>query len=321
MNDAELIVALEAAAVKFEARALAGETFAVGKADVCRDLIRKFSRYGRWASLRQRGYAEALVRWTQPRSPVQQAVAERSQAVAETRSQERVEMGALSLERISQLFASAALHGISFPKIRLRRGEWAITIYPAPRHSRNAGSYYVKARSGTGQKLYCGMLASTGAFTASNQCPLDVLEALREFSADPTRAAAAYGHALGHCCFCGRGLTDARSVAMGYGPVCANHFGLEWGEQRARSRVTAEDIAAEAGLPPVNVTINAPRVTLGHDPRAMREDLRRAREATALETEDRLREAREALVRSLPPLPAPPAPVRIADDDEDINFM
>lgn len=42
--------------------------------------------------------------------------------------------------------------------------------------------------------------------------------------------AAAFGHATNNCVFCARGLTDGRSVEVGYGPTCAAHYGLPWGE-------------------------------------------------------------------------------------------
>jgi len=29
-----------------------------------------------------------------------------------------------------------------------------------------------------------------------------------------------------------RGLDDERSVSVGYGPVCAGHYGLPWGEKQ-----------------------------------------------------------------------------------------
>jgi hypothetical protein len=40
---------------------------------------------------------------------------------------------------------------------------------------------------------------------------------------------AANGRLTGVCCYCGRQLTDERSTAVGYGPICAGHFGLPWG--------------------------------------------------------------------------------------------
>jgi len=42
--------------------------------------------------------------------------------------------------------------------------------------------------------------------------------------------AAKFGRLWGSCVFCSRMLTDERSVAVGYGPVCAEHNGLPWGE-------------------------------------------------------------------------------------------
>ena len=43
--------------------------------------------------------------------------------------------------------------------------------------------------------------------------------------------ARSHGHRTGYCCFCGQLLTDEeRSVAFGYGPVCAKHWGLPWGK-------------------------------------------------------------------------------------------
>jgi hypothetical protein len=41
--------------------------------------------------------------------------------------------------------------------------------------------------------------------------------------------AAAYGHTHGNCIACSRDLTDDRSLAVGYGPVCANKYGWPWG--------------------------------------------------------------------------------------------
>lgn len=42
--------------------------------------------------------------------------------------------------------------------------------------------------------------------------------------------AAEFGHVTGACVFCGRKLTDERSISVGYGPVCAENQHLPWGE-------------------------------------------------------------------------------------------
>lgn len=42
--------------------------------------------------------------------------------------------------------------------------------------------------------------------------------------------AARFGQVTGTCVFCGRKLTDERSIDVGYGPKCAAKNGLPWGE-------------------------------------------------------------------------------------------
>lgn len=54
-----------------------------------------------------------------------------------------------------------------------------------------------------------------------------VLSAEDKLSAED---AAAFGKLYGICIFCSRDLTDERSIAMGYGPVCAENHNLPWGE-------------------------------------------------------------------------------------------
>jgi len=60
----------------------------------------------------------------------------------------------------------------------------------------------------------------------------EVVDALNTFSSSPIDAATKYGKMTGNCCFCGRGLSDARSVKVGFGPKCATSFGLQWGDTK-----------------------------------------------------------------------------------------
>jgi hypothetical protein len=55
---------------------------------------------------------------------------------------------------------------------------------------------------------------------------------LRALATDPAATAAEYGRLTGKCCFCNRALEDERSTAVGYGRVCAGHYGLPWGGER-----------------------------------------------------------------------------------------
>lgn len=80
--------------------------------------------------------------------------------------------------------------------------------------------------------LYLGQIRNADALfypRRPSEVPPSLVKALIAFSADPEGAAAAYGHETSSCCFCSRELTDERSVKVGYGPVCADHYGLGWG--------------------------------------------------------------------------------------------
>jgi hypothetical protein len=352
MTDAELIPALEAAALVFDGRAALvfdgrRDSFAIGKAAVCRDMVRRFRQYGRWASERQRNYAEALVRWSRPMTPRQQNVAEEQSAVAEANSVQREEAinANLMVARIVQLFAAASRSNLTRPSIRLRNGEWRIRIYPAPRHGRHPGDFYVRAASNTTRNLYCGRIRGAGdeiisrpsrpvedagRFFASSECPLGVIQALREFAENPLGVASAYGRAEGHCCFCGRGLTDGRSVAMGYGPVCAEHFGLAWGDQRARSVVRVGESIEQTVSRDISNALeqNVIGGVLGQS------EVRRQELATRITAAD-ARRYLERQRRAIPPAPRPvaerqrneasrPGSLRSAplpDEDEDSHFM
>lgn len=56
---------------------------------------------------------------------------------------------------------------------------------------------------------------------------IHVIKATDAISAED---AARFGHTHKRCVFCAKGLTDERSVTVGYGPDCAERVGLPWGE-------------------------------------------------------------------------------------------
>lgn len=46
------------------------------------------------------------------------------------------------------------------------------------------------------------------------------------FASNPHEQARIYGQETGICCFCHAELTNAVSVTLGYGPICADNYGL-----------------------------------------------------------------------------------------------
>ncbi|QIG76127.1 hypothetical protein EVC24_106 [Rhizobium phage RHph_I4] len=68
-----------------------------------------------------------------------------------------------------------------------------------------------------------GRITKAGVFEKSfkHEVPDSVVSTLREFACDPLEVAARHGRLTGRCCWCNRRLTDEKSTARGYGPVCA----------------------------------------------------------------------------------------------------
>jgi hypothetical protein len=75
--------------------------------------------------------------------------------------------------------------------------------------------------------------------------PVGMEEELHKFAADPVGYAANYGRRSENCCFCGTTITSDDSLAVGYGPICAEKWGLPWGVQPLP--VQDEDLAADLG--------------------------------------------------------------------------
>lgn len=147
------------------------------------------------------------------------------------------------LPRIFAMFNSANSH-LKHPAIRLADDAGNhLTLSLAGAASKNAGFIYVKGAKGSDS--YYGKISPEGRFFPVSVCPKTVEPHLLAFAADPTGVATKYGRLTGNCCFCGRKLTDERSTAMGYGPVCADHFGLDWGKAHTDLATPAAPVAVE----------------------------------------------------------------------------
>lgn len=149
------------------------------------------------------------------------------------------------LAAIYAMFETAKAH-LKKPAIVLgyqRNGrECELKIYVAGERSSTPGALQVKDLDGT----WWGRVHTNGNFEQSRRDPppFTVTDVLKRFSADPVGQASAHGHLTGKCCFCNRPLSDERSTAVGYGPVCAGHFGLAWGTRAAPVLAPTVQLAA-----------------------------------------------------------------------------
>lgn len=76
-----------------------------------------------------------------------------------------------------------------------------------------------------------------GTFTYNGLCPDEIVRFVRYVAEDPEAAAVENGMLSGNCVFCASGLTDHRSTAVGYGPICAKSYNLPWSEEVYRQRL------------------------------------------------------------------------------------
>ena len=147
------------------------------------------------------------------------------------------------LSRIVSMFDRARQH-LRFPAIVLD----GFRVNVAGQRAREPGSLTVTSVERTHPsrfggdltRQFFGRVTRAGVWEPSRGAPEGLGPKLRAFAADPAGEAARHGRLHGACCFCNRALTDERSTAVGYGPICADHFGLPWGATVAAPALPAQ---------------------------------------------------------------------------------
>lgn len=135
--------------------------------------------------------------------------------------------GTIDFAPINLLFATAQAKGLTRMRLRLN----GMVIRPD-----YSGDHLVVIRTRGERKLIAHV--EKGQLLLGQFVKPEEEAELRALAADPVKHAHVYGARTGHCMFCGLTLTTAESVGSGYGPVCAEKWGLPWassaGAQRER---------------------------------------------------------------------------------------
>jgi hypothetical protein len=133
--------------------------------------------------------------------------------------QPKPEAPKLNLASIAE-FIGRAKAFLKFPKVRFLApdGKSELRLGITGPDSRVPGSVAVKVND-----TYRGLVRPDGTVVGDLT---DLVPSLLAVAADPVSAAKAYAQLYGQCSFCGLTLTDAGSVEVGYGPICAKHYGL-----------------------------------------------------------------------------------------------
>lgn len=134
--------------------------------------------------------------------------------------------------KVVELFDKAKEH-LKYPKITLSCMGKKVLLSVAGSGSKVPGSISVMGEGKYPAREWFGRVSQLGTWTPSpkvleNSLFMTELKALLEdFGNDPAGVAKKYGLLTGNCCFCGSDLSDERSTAAGFGPVCADHYGLK----------------------------------------------------------------------------------------------
>jgi len=170
----------------------------------------------------------------------QAAAAYKCVAATADRAQQReqkAEQTQINMADLLHRFDLALQAGAKRPKINT--GDLLFSLAPAT--GKNAGHIYVKGdKDSRGERTYLGKISPEGKLYAGRDCS-DVQKArIVEIGADVVKAAKAHGHQHGNCCFCSKDLKTNASVSAGYGPDCAEKYGLPWGDTSKLDAAKAE---------------------------------------------------------------------------------
>jgi hypothetical protein len=100
------------------------------------------------------------------------------------------------------------------------------TYFKVQKALHGSGRLYAKELVQLPEKDESGKLISKGHWEMAR----GVVYRLRKEDMLTGEEAAKFGQLYGICVYCWSELTDERSIAVGYGPTCAENRGLPWGE-------------------------------------------------------------------------------------------
>lgn len=138
-----------------------------------------------------------------------------------------IEIDADFAGKINAVFAKASTK-LKYPKVRLSGDSGEIVLKPRNGvvYINDAVETTYNSYRGETTPVFYGKIENGVLISPKSGTPDWVIELVKAFANDPIGTAVAYGRATGNCCFCGRELTAGESIERGYGPICAENYGL-----------------------------------------------------------------------------------------------
>lgn len=178
-------------------------------------------------AMRNNGFAQSLIRQLDTRGTLSSKQAYWFDKLANEDDRPQIEAQALEASKIYSLFESTAAR-LKYPKVRVVVNGNPLVLSRAGSNAKFPGSINVTDGGPFGNNIWYGRI-SGDEWKPSGKREQWVSDWLQAFASNPAQVAADYGKMTGYCCFCNQQLTDDRSVGVGYGPICAKHWGLLWG--------------------------------------------------------------------------------------------
>ena len=130
----------------------------------------------------------------------------------------------IEASRLYDMFNLAAAK-MQRPVIRYKLGEINLKFKLAGDQGQFPGTINIFGKGG-----WMGRIMEDGELRTNSVATDEIIEGLTAFALDPAAAAVECARVTSICCFCGLALVTKESVFAGYGPICAEHWGLPWGE-------------------------------------------------------------------------------------------
>lgn len=135
----------------------------------------------------------------------------------------------MNAKSIVDMMEHAFQAGTKVPTIVFETNEGRVKFYRQTAKSRNPGAVSINDGGGYGSDVWYGCINVDGTVRTTRATPTWVVTLVASFAADTAGFAAAYGRNTERCCFCATPITTDESRSVGYGPICADHYGLPWG--------------------------------------------------------------------------------------------
>ena len=179
------------------------------------------SKYdGRCKACKTSIYKGQLISWTREHGARHLTSLECDQAKAA--EPKPAPQATLNAKPIVAFLGTAKANGLKWPKASFLHEGQVIRLSVSGPDSRVPGSVQVKL-----DDEWIGRVEPDGSVYGHRLSSDEkILDTLARIANEPAKVASEYGSFSGQCSFCSKTLTDAGSIEVGYGPVCAAKYDL-----------------------------------------------------------------------------------------------